>query len=193
MSEATEQGRRDNVEPLEAFYAGLGLTLPAWEEVPGDRVPEPYRKLLVHRNDMTPTLESFHGERISIRVLRRHRDGNTYGREVVLVTPSGRPVEFGAIRIHLDHFPEPARRAILEESLPLGTILHAFQIPHQSRPRAFLKVESDDTIRKALSLRGSHSLFGRRNTLYTPEGESLAEIVEILPPETTIQGKVGPV
>ena len=38
------------------------------------------------------------------------------------------------------------------------------------------------TINEALRLSGANVLYGRRNTLYDPEGRPLAEIVEILPP-----------
>ena len=37
-------------------------------------------------------------------------------------------------------------------------------------------------INEALKLSGAHVLFGRRNTLFDPQGNPLAEIVEILPP-----------
>ena len=47
--------------PLDEFYALAGRTLPAIEQVPGESVPEPYRQLLVHQDDMTPTLEKCYG------------------------------------------------------------------------------------------------------------------------------------
>ena len=34
--------------------------MPPCEQVEGELVPEPYKTLLVHQNDMTPTLENFH-------------------------------------------------------------------------------------------------------------------------------------
>ena len=37
--------------------------------IEGARVPEPYRGLLVHEKDMTPTLEAFHGGDIHLRIL----------------------------------------------------------------------------------------------------------------------------
>ncbi|HEY0548321.1 MAG TPA: hypothetical protein VGF13_01895, partial [Verrucomicrobiae bacterium] len=91
-------------------------------------------------------------------------------------------VEFGAIKINLALFPAAARRLILEEKEPLGTILHEFKIVHASRPKAYLRIEADSFIKGALQLRGKQELFGRRNTLYDPHHFPLAEIVEILPP-----------
>ena len=57
--------------PLDEFYARSGLPLPPLEQVDGETVPEPYKTLLVHRNDMTPTLEDFHGRSVHLRVLGR--------------------------------------------------------------------------------------------------------------------------
>ena len=39
--------------PLNLFYEQLGLPLPVIEQVSGAEVPEPYRRLLVHDDDMT--------------------------------------------------------------------------------------------------------------------------------------------
>jgi hypothetical protein len=172
------------VYPLDDFYALAGRQLPPIDQVSEDLVPEPYRQLLVHQEDMTPTLEKFHGQRAHLRVLSRQTRGDFYFREVVLFTEqSARPIEFGAIKINLALFPALARRHILEEQEPLGTILGQDHIVHSSRPKAYLRIEPDPFIREALKL-GSEKLvlYGRRNTLFDPEQRPLAEIVEILPP-----------
>ena len=169
--------------PLDDFYARAGLPLPSIEPVTGDAVPEPYRGLLVHERDMTPTLEQFHGDTIHIRALRSELRGEVYLREVVLLLDRDeRPVEFGAIKINLELFPPAARRLIREEREPLGHILKSCDVAHTSRPRAFLRVVSDAFINEALRLTGAHLLYGRRNTLADAQGRPLAEIVEILPP-----------
>ena len=56
--------------PLDEFYAQAGLPLPAIEQIGGEDMPEPYRSLLVHQRDMTPTLEKFHGGKIHVHELR---------------------------------------------------------------------------------------------------------------------------
>jgi chorismate-pyruvate lyase len=169
--------------PLDEFYAQAGRKLPVIESIAGESVPEPYRSLLVHNNDMTPTLEAFHGEKIHLEVLsRQHRD-DFYFREVVLLLDgTERPVEFGAIKINLALFPPGARREILEERWPLGHVLQQHKIVHSSRPKAFLRVAADPFIRSALKLADQPVLYGRRNTLTDSMQRSLAEIVEILPP-----------
>lgn len=168
--------------PLDEFYDRAGLVVPPVSEVRGTDVPEPYRRLLVHDHDMTPTLEAFHGERIHLRVIGRRLDGESLSRLVVLTTnETERPVEFGAIVIHVDEFPPAARDLILECRCPLGTILADFSVEHVSRPRAFLRLDSDPLIKGAMELTGRQPLYGRRNVLSTPGGRVLADVVEILP------------
>lgn len=172
-----------NIYPLDAFYENRGESLPVIGRLEPDEMPEPYRALLVHKNDMTPTLRDFYKDTIHIRVLERHVFDNEYFREVVLLlNGTERVIEFGAIKIVLDLFPDAARDEILQEKRPLGHILQKHNIPHSSRPQSFLAVASDDFINGALKLDGTHSLYGRRNTLVDPWDRPLAEIVEILPP-----------
>lgn len=171
------------IYPLDEFYACARRPLPVIAAIPAPRMPEPYRSLLVHDQDMTPTLEKFFQRSIHLELLSRQQRGDFYFREVVLLLDeTEQPVEFGAIKIHLGAFPNAARREILEARLPLGHILGEHQIAHASRPKAFLRVKSDDFINRALRLDGACNLFGRRNTLLDPAQRPIAEIVEILPP-----------
>ena len=175
--------------PLDEFYALVGLPLPPLQRVDGQSLPQPYRRLLVHRNDMTPTLEAFYGEGLRLEVLRRRRRQGEYLREVVLrLEDSGRPVEFGANRIRLDYFPPDARRAILEEREPLGHIMRDSAVKHTCQPNAFLRLASDRTINEALRLTGAHVLYGRHNCLFDPQGNLISEVVEILRPAARTAG-----
>jgi chorismate-pyruvate lyase len=170
------------VHPLDEFYAQAGQPLPPLNEVDGEAVPEPFKTLLVHQNDMTPTLEKFYQRGVHLQVLGRRRRDETYFREVVLrLDETGEAVEFGAIKIHLELFAKAAREQILQEHLPLGHILEEHKIPHTSRPRAYLRLASDKLINEVLELSGAQVLYGRRNTLFDPRQRPLAEIVEILP------------
>ena len=172
--------------PLDEFYRRAGLNLPLVECIPREDLPEPYQSLLAHEKDMTPTLEDFHGEAIHLEVLDSVCNQEEVLREVLLVLDaSQKPVAFGAIRIRLPLFDAAARTRILEGRLPLGTILKLHGVGHFSRPRAFLKVAPDRVIDEALGPDTSGKLYGRQNLLVTPSGETLAEIVEILPPVAT--------
>ena len=170
------------LQPLRQLYEHAGLSLPEIEPLIGEAVPLPYRHLLVHQRDMTPTLESFYGDEIHIAVLRRERQGEVYLREVVLrLDRTDRPVEFGANRVHLSRFPSEARWLILQEQLPLGRILKDHGLPHQTRALAFFRVVADAFIAKSLGVRRGEVLYGRQARIANLDGQALSEVVEILP------------
>ncbi len=172
------------VFPLDEFYALAGMPMPRIEQIAGAEVPEPYKSLLVHFNDMTPTLAAHHQSSIYIDVLRSERRGDFYFREVVLrLDRNHQPVEFGANRVCLPRLPKDARELILEEHLPLGQILHQCQVPHRSFPKCFIRVEADDFIDRAFGLEGRPTLYGRQARILDPHGQPISEIVEILPPQ----------
>jgi chorismate-pyruvate lyase len=171
------------LDPLDHFYLLSGLALPEATKVDAESIPEPYRSLLVHENDMTPTLEAAYGERIHIRLVSRKVEDDVLLRQVVLVLDSDeRPVEFGAIRIRLHQLPAAARPCVLEGRLPLGRLLQDFQVQHRSQPAAYFEVRADWQIGEALAIPSRQRLYGRRNKLLLPSGAVLAEVVEILPP-----------
>jgi len=171
------------VYPLDEFYARAGLPLPGIAQIRGEEMPEPYRSLLVHDRDMTPTLEKFHGSDIHLKILKREQRGDSYFREVALLLDgSEMPVEFGANKLSLALFPPKARQLILGERVPLGRILKDCDIPHMTFAKAFFRVAPDELISSVLHLNGPTSLYGRKATIFDAQKRPLSEIVEILPP-----------
>ena len=169
------------IKPLADFYTGRAP--PEVRFIEAARIPLYYRQLLDHSDDMTSTLQRFHGEEIRVHVLESRQDDTCYEREVLLVTrDTRRTVEFGAIEILLELFPNGAQREILRAEMPLGAILQSFGIEYQSKPRSFFEIESDDVMNAALALSHTQTLYGRCNEITNTDGEVLAEIVEILPP-----------
>ena len=171
------------VYPLDDFYARAGLPLPVLERINGPEIPEPYRSLLFHEKDMTPTLENFHKSEIHLRILSSEQRGDFYFREVALhLNGSERPVEFGANKVSLLLFPPKARQLILEEKVPLGRILKDVQIAHTTTAKAFFRVIPDNLMKEVFGLRDSTELYGRKATIFDLQKRPLSEIVEILPP-----------
>lgn len=169
--------------PLSDFYSRAKLPMPPMETIPGDTVPEPFKSLLVHSNDMTPTLEDFHKSRIHLEILSRDQRGDFYYREVVLrLDHDENPVEFGANKVHLGAFPEDAQELILLEQVPLGRILKECGVKHTTQAKFFLRVQPDEIMTKALELENTGPLFGRKAVISDLHGRPLSEIVEILPP-----------
>jgi len=168
--------------PLNEFYEEAGIPLPDISRVEDSSVPEPYRSLLVHQRDMTPTVAAAYQRSVHLRVLKHTLRDNVFSRQIVLVLEGDeKPVVFGAIKIYLERFPAEARRLVEAMEQPLGTILQTQGIIHTSRPEAYIRVTADALINAALKRSGSTALFGRRNVLWSAAHEPLAQVVEILP------------
>lgn len=153
-----------------------------------EQMPQPQRRLLVHDRDMTSTLEEHHGEPLALRVLERRVDDDIYARHVVLHTvQTQRPVEYGALRVHLPLLDERVRTALFQARQPLGAILNAHGEVYRGCPGAFFRIFSNDLINDSLQLGRSQWLYGRCNCLTDRAGRTIAEVVEILPPEDESQ------
>ena len=152
-------------------------------EIEGSQMPEPYRGLLVHASDMTHKLQAFAGQRIHVRVLHMREEGARLERRVLLICDDDdQIVEFGAIRIHLDRFPEAAREEIRGAHIPLGAILKRHAIAHRCEPRFYFRLKGSDFLKEAFQLEVNTALYGRLNHILGAKGEKLADVVEVLPP-----------
>jgi chorismate-pyruvate lyase len=169
--------------PMNEFYERSGTPLPRVVQVQGCDVPEPYRSLLVHDRDMTPTLTEAYQREMKLRILKKVINQWVFAREIILeVEGSASVAVFAAIKIYLNLFAPEPKRIILEGKQPFGRILHEQGIIHSSRPQAFIQVNSDETINHALRLTGHHVLYGRRSALLNSSQVPLAQVLEILPP-----------
>jgi hypothetical protein len=80
--------------PLDIVYAQAGIPAPETREVAPSRIPLPYRSLLVHERDMTLTLESHFGGRVTLRALSTFRKGQSYCCATVASTTAAGPPSF---------------------------------------------------------------------------------------------------
>lgn len=168
--------------PLHFFYERAGHPLPDFQFMSGKQVPYPYRSLLVHENDMTPTLAAFHHSKLYLEVHEKVLSDEYLMRMVTLhAASSDLPVEFGAIGIHLGSLPGDAREAVIEGRIPLGAILGEYQVPHHGSPAAFFSVPADALMMRTLRQPEHAVLYGRCNQLVDDDGLAIADIVEILP------------
>jgi hypothetical protein len=171
------------LSPLDKTYAALARPMPQIEFIDAQSIPQPYKTLLVHKDDMTPTLEQFHQQTLELRVLEQKPTEHILLRQVLLISHNvDQPVEFGAIKIQLDHFTPDAQSKILSGTVPLGTIFCEQNIQHTSNPQAYFKIWPDQTITDALNIDQPQWLFGRQNIHRDLNKNTLAEMVEILPP-----------
>lgn len=169
--------------PLSKYYRDYGIPMPKFESVQAEALPEPYRHLLVHESDMTGRLTAFHGETMGLRVIEKKILCGVLARRVVLYgRETSRGVEFGEILIYLNRFQPEVRELIEACEIPLGGILVQHQVGFFASPRRYLKIVADEMIAGNLGVSKGTELYGRKNKLTNYEGETLAEIIEILPP-----------
>lgn len=175
-------------ESTSELLAFAGLSVAELTIMEDRQLPDPYRELLVHDRDMTPALESFHGDSLHLDVLSKELAGEVLLRLVMLVCDRDeQPVVYGVIRIFLDRFEDGVRALILDCYKPLGAILAQHQVVHTSHPTVFFAIQAKQSICEAFNLDGSQTLYGRQNELLDGAARSLAQVVEILPPMTDRQ------
>ena len=178
---ATPRGRARTPYPLDVVYAQAGIAAPRTRRIAPEKIPPPYRSLLVHERDMTLTLEAHFGGRVTLRALSTFQDGHSYFRRVLLVQEySARPVEMGAIRIDLDAFAPRIRAAILRNRVPLGRVLRDGGVDYRSRPTEFLSVTPNSEMMGVFWMREACTLYGRKTEM-SVDGRKIGDIVEVLP------------
>lgn len=170
------------LEELFALFPQLGEHSRV-EFVPGNEVPEPYRKLLVHEHHMTVTVEHHHGGPVDVRVLDSKQTEDAYSRQILLVhKASGKVVQFGIVRIHLQFCSPEVREEILAGKTPLGRILIEHNVLRRIVPTAFLRVFPDPALTAWFGLERSTPTYGRLAIIYCDEQPAI-ELLEIVAPE----------
>jgi chorismate-pyruvate lyase len=157
--------------------------MPEFEMVPGDEVPEPYHRLLVHEHHMTVTVEDFHGDAVDVRILARAKRGDFYARKILLALQrSGRVVQFGIMRINLTLCGSAVREEIIAGQTPLGRILIEHDVLRRIEPKSFLRIVPGNAMMKWFGLVRPRPTYGRLALIHC-DGQPAVELLEIVAPE----------
>jgi hypothetical protein len=157
--------------------------LRAYEIVPADKVPEPYRRLLVHTHHMTVTVEAHHGSLVDVKVLEVKRRGDAYARKILLaLQSSGRVVQFGLMRFHFQFCRAKVRDAILSEKVPLGRILIENKVLRRIEPTNYLRVTPGPAMMEWFNLAEARTTYGRLAIIHC-DHQPAVELLEIVAPE----------
>jgi chorismate-pyruvate lyase len=180
----TKPAKHDGPD-LKSLFAlfPAGNEMPEVEYVPADEVPPPYHGLLVHDQHMTVTVEKHHGDLVDVRILDRQQDGNSYARKILLaLQKSGKVVQFGIVRVHLNFCSEEVRAAIVAGETPLGRILIEHDVLRRIEPTAFLRVLPSPAMTRWFGLDRPRSTYGRLAIIHCDE-QPAVELLEIVAPE----------
>jgi hypothetical protein len=155
----------------------------AFEEVPADEVPPPYHRLLVHEHHMTVTVEAHHGGLVDVKILQVHKDKEAYARKILLALQgTGRVVQFGIMRVHLQYCSAKVRQEILAGKTPLGRILIENNVLRRIEPTAFLRVTPGPGMMAWFGLKEPRITYGRLALIHC-DGRPAVELLEIVAPE----------
>lgn len=157
------------------------VPIPRHEVIAPENMPEPYRGLLVHPHHMTATVEEYYDGPVSVRVLQRLHEGNTYARKIVLEHPKAGVVLFGVVRIHLNYCDVAVSSAILAEKTPLGRILIEHNVLRQIEPTAYFQLETGPLLTQWFGLPEPTLTYGRLGFIHC-DGKPAVELLEILTP-----------
>lgn len=149
-----------------------------------DDIEEPFRTMLVHSQDMTPTLEHSAGSRIGLVVLCREISGNVLLRQVLLLAEEldRTPLVLGNIEIGLNHLPEHARELVMDGVIPFGAILRQEQIDHWNSPGEFFRLRLSAPLSKHFDAAFGQITYGRSRIITDRNEAILAQVMEILSP-----------
>jgi chorismate-pyruvate lyase len=160
----------------------LGDDVAAVETVPPDQVPEPYRRLLVHKHHMTVTVEKFYGDKVDVKVLVARRDGDDYVRKILLTLHgSGKVVQFGLPRVNLSLLSEKVRGEIVAGGTPLGRVLIQNHVLRRIEPVAYLAVSLGPGLARPFDVPLGTVTYGRTGVIFTDNRPAI-EVLEILAP-----------
>jgi len=157
--------------------------LRALEAVSPAQVPQPYGGLLVHEHHMTVTVEAHHGGLVDVRVLEERRENEAYARKILLaLQKTGKIVQFGLMRIHLNCCTAAVRDEILSKRTPLGRILIEHNVLRRIEPTAYLRAVPGPAMMEWFGLAEPLPTYGRLALIHC-DGKPAVELLEIVAPE----------
>jgi chorismate-pyruvate lyase len=146
-------------------------------------LPAVDRQLLDHRSHMTVTMERHHACRLDVRVVaeRNATEGGCgrYAREILLVRPDGRVVQYGIVRIDLAAVDSATAAAIRRAAVPLGRILIEAGLLCDVHRVSLVRIEPGPHLRGLIDAAG---LLSGRVAEILVGGQPAIELLEVVVP-----------
>lgn len=185
-----EDHRPSPQEALELLYRATVYRAPRVRSIDSDAVPQPYRRVLVHRRSMTAALEEYCGERVELVVMYRHADSHRYVRRGLLCDGfAHRSLMLCGLFIERSGIEASLWADVVWERAPVGRLLadHGLYVGH--RPRGFFTLLCDGVMSRLLQIEEERRLFGRCNVLVGAGEERILSTIEICAPDVGAAGR----
>lgn len=137
------------------------------EHIPASTTPEPYKRMLVHDQHMTVTMEEYHGCPVDVTILDRSYLGDIYSRKIVLTKhETDTAVQFGIVRFNFVYVTDPVRQEIVRGDVPLGRILINHNILRHIDLGAVLEITAGPALAEYLQMPQGATTYGRLATIF---------------------------
>ena len=115
---------QDELNSLVGLFGDGDQLVQSIEHLPGALAPEAYRRMLVHDNHMTVTMEEYYGSPVEVRVIDQVDPDGLYCRKIVLLKAgTSQVVQFGIVRFNFHYVTPEVRDEIVAGATPLGRVL----------------------------------------------------------------------
>lgn len=175
--------RRRAVASVESLCQGLldsRVVLSDLEFVRADALPPAFRELLVHHDHMTSTLQAYHGQPVTLRVLNESKAEDAYGRYILLgLEGTDAIVEVGLMRFNLDSASEEVKREVLNHEAPLGDILIRHDVLRRIEPKWYVRLVSGHALMSHFGESAPDVAYGRIGVIHY-HGNPAIELLEIV-------------
>ena len=186
-----DRGNQHRLDALLDVFQADGFEGSELKVVPANRLPKPFRQLLVHNHHMTVTLEEHHGSPVHLVILDARRVGQDYARKLVLTVdsseraggaPPQRVVMAGLMHIQLKFCGEGVAKEILSGQTPLGRILIEHDVLRSIESHVYLRVVLGPKLAEMFGLQiYGQTTYGRVATI-SCDGVPAVELLEIVAP-----------
>ncbi len=176
---------QDELNALTELFPGGDKLIASAEHVPSALTPEPYKRLLVHDQHMTVTMEDFHESPVDVRILDQRLDDETYSRKILLLKSGTESVvQFGIVRFNFAYVTQRVREEILEGRTPMGRVLITHNVLRHIDLGAILRIAPGEELQKYFQSAPGDVTYGRMATIFCNH-QPAVDLLEISAPLPT--------
>ena len=131
---------------------------------------------------MTVAMERHYGCPVLLKVVATHQTVSHYARQILLCRSTDKAVvQFGVMRIALAAIDEPVRKAIEQQSQPLGRVLIERDVLRRVRLNSLYRVKAGPALCDLFGAVRGDVVWGRTATIWV-DREPAIELLEIVAP-----------
>lgn len=173
-----------SMKSLSEIWSFKGANSLSFSEINEVEMESPVIALLAQPKQLTERLQNHLNDEIRTKLITSTQKGRFYNRKVALQTKStNKTVVVAAIQIAMNLFDSSFAADILQTDKPFGTILKCHSIEYSCEVVSLFNVDPDADLLQAFDkTHFSGRLSGRCSRFTNAQGQTLANVIEILAP-----------